>query len=373
MQTHGGNTSLLLEELGLNICEVIDFSANINPLGMPNQFKQTIINHIDDLERYPDYTYRELKKAIANKYLINPELLSVTNGAEEAIRVIMDILPKNIIIISPTFSEYELCANARHKRITHYVLKPQKDFELEVSSFKAFVKNFCASKRDPNNYQAAVFLCNPNNPTGNLLSTKKIEEILQFLKQKNILLILDESFMDFVPDSVSHSMLGRQKAYPNLIVIKSFTKFYAIPGLRLGMISLPSKSMNLKLEDLLGSWNINSMADLCGQRLNDLQEYEIKTLKYYLKEKTRLNEVLSKEERIRVYPANANFILFKTDIENLLMKFLHKNIVIRSCKNYLGLNSQYYRIAIRTKKENDIFIKKLKEILAEELADEVLC
>ena len=369
IQAHGGNIDQLLEELQITPREIVDFSANINPLGMPTEFKQAILEQMDSVERYPDYSYKLLRKRLATHYQISENCLSVTNGAEEAIRTVMTLLPETIIMLQPTFSEYEKAAISRNKTVIHLDLSEVQNFRVQLDDLLQWIDALDLKVSGQSYFKAALFLCNPNNPTGVIYTKSEIEALAEALAQRQIVLIMDESFMDFVSQRESYSVMNSEKKMPNVILIQSLTKFYAIPGLRLGMIVFPDESFKLKFDRILGTWTVNTFAMICGQLVGQLGAYSLETREYYLQEQAKLVEFLRKQPGIKVYQPAVNFIFFYTTINNLLIKLLHKGIAIRSCENFKALESGYYRIAVRTSEENQRLIERMTEVIAEEFVD----
>ena len=361
---HGGNLKKLARENQLDGRALLDFSANINPLGMPQLFRQLILENIDQIETYPDYTYDELKSQLSTFYQINKESIVLGNGAEELIRNIMSILPDDIVIIEPTFSEYRLVADSYHKNILPFVLEESDDFAYKEEVFFDFIRNHFSHQIDDihGEFQGTVFLCNPNNPTGHLIDKQSIERLLNFLKEYRLLLILDESFIEFVDDGYSLTLLNHQQ-FDHLIILRSLTKFYAIPGLRLGFCHITNDNLKQALDKRQGTWNINTFAALCGEALPQLDEYRKESMEYYQMEKDKLLTSLSKYSSIQVYPSSANFIFIKVAGIDLYERLLEQGIVIRKCHNFVGLDKYYYRIAVRTKAENNELVEALDNVM----------
>lgn len=361
---HGGNLKKLQRELDLKEIELTDFSANINPLGLPELFKQLIIEHLDEVERYPDYTYADLKQSLSSFYRLDDDTIVLGNGAEEIIRILMQILPEDIVIIEPTFSEYRTAALSQDKNIISYVLDEVEEFILNEHSFYDYISSHFDMKQNKvqDDYQGAVFLCNPNNPTGQLISQPKIESIASYLKERRILLILDESFIEFIENSNSVTMVGNDK-YSNLIIIRSLTKFYAMPGLRLGYGQICDRNLRDRFMKLQGVWNVNNYAMLCGEAISHLDNYREETLKYYQKNKNIMLDALKQYENFKIYASYANFIFIKCSCLNLYEALLAKGIIIRPCSNFIGLGPTYYRIAVRTTQENQKLLASLEEVM----------
>ena len=308
---------------------VLDFSANINPLGMPSTVREALIKNLDGVEHYPDPHARALKAAIAQRYSLNAENIAVFNGAAEFFYVYFKLLaPERISIPVPAFSEYERAATAAG---------------LEIG-FDAPADN--------------MVVCNPNNPTGDLHS---VDEILNLNAAR---VIVDESFIDFVGDDYSVKKFVGQRE--GLIVVQSLTKIFALPGLRLGF-AVADRSTVEQLERSKDVWNVNYLAQTAGvAALND-QEYMARTRHWIEGERRYMFERLSDLDGVEVFEPTANFILIKFDSERRARAVLDglsaKNILVRSCENFRGLDGRYIRMAIRLRAEDDLLLNTLQSIL----------
>lgn len=371
---HGGNIKEISRNTGLDYKNIIDFSANINPLGMSSSVKKAIIEGLDEIEKYPDITYLELKKSIIdyenssyedllnkkdknddiNKKIIDikEEDLILGNGAAEVLfNVVRGINPKKVLLLAPTFSEYEEATKAIDGEIIYYTLKEENDFTIQEDILDMI-----------DNSLDLIFICNPNNPTGVLTCREILEKILIKAKNNNVMLIMDESFLDFVEEDMS--MMCYINEYDNLIIIKSLTKLFALPGIRIGYGICRNNHIKYKVTKISPPWNINILAEIATKTALKDKSYIKETLEFIKNEKEYLYNELKKLEKIKVYVPSVNFILLKSlnniDLKNELLKY---NILIRSCSNYEGLDGTYYRVAVRNRYENIKLITALKEIL----------
>lgn len=268
---HGGNIYKIFREK--NIDKILDYSSNINPYGLPENLKKEIFEKLFVLERYPDPDYIELREKIAEKNNLNIENIIVGNGATEIIFLFMKILsPKKVLIVSPTFGEYERAIKAStlandNLEINYFELKEAENFVLNIKNLETELEN---------NYDLLI-LCNPNNPTGQFLKLKKLEEILKICEQKNTKLFVDEAFVEFVEDWENESIINSKENKENLFVIRAFTKFFAIPGLRLGYGICFNKNLLKKMLEKKEPWSVNNIADLAGQTVLDDENYIQKT------------------------------------------------------------------------------------------------
>lgn len=363
---HGGNIYKIFREK--NIDKILDYSSNINPYGLPENLKKEIFEKLFVLERYPDPDYIELREKIAEKNNLNIENIIVGNGATEIIFLFMKILsPKKVLIVSPTFGEYERAIKAStlandNLEINYFELKEAENFVLNIKNLETELEN---------NYDLLI-LCNPNNPTGQFLKLKKLEEILKICEQKNTKLFVDEAFVEFVEDWENESIINSKEKKENLFVIRAFTKFFAIPGLRLGYGICFNNNLLKKMLEKKEPWSVNNIADLAGQTVLDDENYIQKTKEWIKDQKKYMYENLNKIEGLRAYKTEVNFILLKIednllekglDVKNLRKKMLEKGILIRDASNFIYLNKHYFRLAIKDKLNNEKVIETLTSIL----------
>ncbi len=363
---HGGNIYKIFREK--NMDKILDYSSNINPYGLPENLKKEIFEKLFVLERYPDPDYIELREKIAEKNNLNIENIIVGNGATEIIFLFMKILsPKKVLIVSPTFGEYERAIKAStlandSLEINYFELKETENFVLNVKNLETELEN---------NYDLLI-LCNPNNPTGQFLKLKKLEEILKICEQKNTKLFVDEAFVEFVEDWENESIINSKENKENLFVIRAFTKFFAIPGLRLGYGICFNNNLLKKMLEKKEPWSVNNIADLAGKTVLDDENYIQKTKEWIKDQKKYMYENLNKIEGLRAYKTEVNFILLKIednllekglDVKNLRKKMLEKGILIRDASNFIYLNKHYFRLAIKDKLNNEKVIETLTSIL----------
>lgn len=366
MQEHGGNIAHLVRETGHPGKNYTDFSANINPYGVPQEFKKIIQDNLEQIAHYPDYTYLMLKESLATFYAVKLKSLIIGNGAEEIIRTLMPLLPQKIILVEPTFSEYRRVAELNQKEIHSYILSAEKKFRFDQKLFYDYITQLETRDVPDGTYTGAVFICNPNNPTGQLMTKDRLKELARGLEEKNYLLILDESFIEFVPDYEAVTMLSEVELSPNLIVIQSLTKFYAIPGLRLGFGAIGNAELKQKFERSQGTWTINTFAECCGRAIHSLDEYRKNSVIYYLREKAYLTKELSLFSQLQLYDTAANFLFIKSERVDIFEQLLAEGVVVRSCRNFVGLNDHFFRVAVRTKEENQHLVKVFKTLMGQE-------
>ena len=348
---HGGNAKEIGRENKIEYDKILDFSANINPLGIPNSVKRAIIDGLNEVEKYPDITYFELKCSIGEFENVNKENLILGNGAAEVLfNVVRGINPKNTLILAPTFSEYEEATKAINGNIIYYKLKEKNNFCIQED-----ILDYINSDLD------LIFICNPNNPTGTITEKDLLKKILIKADKNNVMVLIDESFLDFIEENLS--MISYINEYKNLIIIKSLTKFFAIPGLRIGYGICSNASLKYNIEKISPAWNINILAEIATKTAIKDINYIKESIKFIKDEKEYLYNELKEINGLKVYEPNVNFVFFKTIIKmNLKNELLKNNILIRSCSNYEGLDNSYYRIAVRSHEENSKLIKNIRNI-----------
>jgi len=358
--SHGGN---IYDVQGRYRKKIIDFSANINPLGLPGRIKKAIYKNFARILHYPDRRASNITQKIAKYWGIDKENILLGNGSCELIYLIMSTFkPKSMSIPVPTFSEYERAAKSTKTQVQFIKLKEKEDFRLNLSQF---------NKAD------VFFLCNPNNPTGNLIlpslraKRSNLKDRLlrrDFVSPRNdsSKIVIDEAFMDFLPDQKNYTFVWKALRCKKIIVLRSFTKFFALPGLRIGYL-VAHKEVIDQLKHNRPPWNTNCLAQLAAELIINDREYLKRTYKLIESQRQFLFEQLAKIGWLKAYPSVTNFLLLKiervgmtaTSLQAILLK---KGILIRDCSNFRNLNDKYIRIAVRSHKENLKLITALKKV-----------
>ncbi len=333
--------------------KLVDFSANINPLGLPAAAKKAILENMDAFSSYPDPICRDLVKVIAEKEGVPEEYIICGNGAADLIyRLAAGIKPGSALVTAPAFSEYEDAVKAFGGSISYFPLEEEKDFNLDQSILKHITPGF-----------DLMFLCNPNNPTGGLAQKELILEIAQGCKACNTILAVDECFMDFLEDGKEFSIIDRLDEFDNVVVIKAFTKIYAMAGIRLGYAISSNPAITGLLNASGQPWSVSTVAQKCGIAAVGESGYLSETRRLIKVNRGYLADELQKLG-MRVYQAAAgtNYILFRTETAKLAEELEQYGILIRSCGNYKGLDESYFRIAVKAEEDNEYLIECLKEI-----------
>ena len=358
---HGGIYSVNSQK---NI--TIDFSSNINPLGISKKVFEKLTRNIKLAYIYPDPKCTELKKKIIEYIDCGFDLdgdanLITGNGATELIHYFAAaFVRKKTLIPIPTFCEYELAAK-RNKSKLVYVPPLDNNFQIDSDSITKITNN-------PDNEVGSVFLCNPNNPTGKFFR-KEILEILEKIDRK-IPILLDESYIEFTDtrkERDNNYFINLLKDSNNLVILRSLTKTFGLAGLRIGY-ALSAKKNIQKLSNNLISWNVNGLAQIAAiEALKDKSHIKA-ARKNNISEKKRIFKLLEKNRKIRAISSDVNFYLIeilneKTSTE-LTSKLLIKNgILVRDCKSFIGMNNKFIRVAIKTPKENNVLLESLEGAL----------
>ncbi|MBQ7795842.1 MAG: aminotransferase class I/II-fold pyridoxal phosphate-dependent enzyme [Lachnospiraceae bacterium] len=329
----------------------LDFSVNVNPLGIPEPVKEALCRAVEQCGTYPDIHAEKLKKSVADTHRIPEEHLLFGNGASELFMAVVHALrPKKVVIPVPSFYGYEHAAGAVTDRILYYQLKKENQFLLDEGVFQHL-----------NEDVDMLFIANPNNPTGALSEKAFLIKLAEHCRDKNITVVLDECFIDFCENG--QSMADAVSEFENLIIIQAYTKIFTIPGVRLGFMICGNERLREQVRRQLPEWNLSTFAQAAGIACTEQTDFVAKTLEYLNAEREFLVDELGRasENQCIVYPGAANFLMIYSP-KPMYEKMLEKGILIRDCGNFRGLGSGYYRIAIKTRQENEQLLKVIGEI-----------
>lgn len=355
MLNHGGDLDTIEQIYSISKEKIIDFSGNINPLGISNKIENAIKNNISVITTYPDKDYISLKKSISNYCGCNENNIIVGNGATEIISLfIKNLSPKNAIIISPSYFEYERELKNNNCNIKFFDLKEEEDFILNINNLLNKIDNTID----------LIVLCNPNNPTGTAINNEQIKLILNKCK----FLMIDETYAEFSSKSENICASSLVNEYDNLFIIRGTSKFFAVPGIRLGYGLCKNKNILDKINKFKDPWSVNSIANLIGINIFNDEEYIEKTKELILNQKKFIFEELSKIKNLKFYKTNSNFILCKilnnkTTSSKLFENLIKENILIRDAKNFVFLDNSFFRFCILSEENNKLLIEKIKNIL----------
>ncbi len=326
---------------------VLDFSANLHPLGMPRGVEKAAREAVSEAVRYPDPYCTALREAIAERDGVRPEEVICGAGAADLIfRLCLALRPNSALLTAPAFSEYESALRLSGCAVARHTLRPENCFDLGAGVLDAVAR----LKPD------LLFLCNPNNPTGRLIEPSLIQEIASCCETCGTLLAVDECFIELTDATPLRP--GR-----NLFLLRAFTKTYAIPGLRLGYAVCPDQPLLERLYQAAQPWTVSNVAQAAGLAACRLGDWPEKGRAVLRVERPRLAEEL-RALGFNVFDGAANYLLFRAPGRyDLRERLLEKNILLRACGNFEGLSRDYYRICVRMQADNNQLISALREVL----------
>ena len=327
----------------------LDFSANTNPYGTPQAVLDAMSAVLSRVHQYPDPYCRELVKTISEFEAVPKDWVLCGSGAAELIYSYCEALrPGRAMELAPTFSEYSLALERVGCRVERYLLKREKDFALTDD----FLPVLECSRPD------VLFLCNPNNPTGQVIGLPLLEKILDVCEEQGTCLFVDECFLDLSDDGVSlKSHLGE---HPNLFILKAFTKSYGMAGVRLGYCLCAQGQLLEEMSHTVQPWNVSTLAQSAGVAALHERAFLQRTRALIPVERQWLQSQLE-ALGFWVCPSKANYLLFQGS-QDLWEQLRKQGIAIRSCGNYHGLGTGWYRIAVRLHGENECLIRAMKEV-----------
>lgn len=348
IEFHGSDLEKIAEYYHLPKEEIIQFGANVNPLGLSEHIKQELTAHLDIISSYPDRNYTSLKKAISRYCGCTPENVVVGNGSTELISLLISQRSaKKALVLGPTYSEYERELSLTGGCLSYYNLKESDNFILDTKDFI----NSITSGTD------LVIICNPNNPTSSAVSQNDMEKIADYCHTKNIFVMIDETYVEFAPDMAAVTAIPLTERYDNLMVIRGVSKFFAAPGLRFGYAVTSNRRFLTMLLTHQNPWSLNSIGAFAGELMLQDQEYIEKTWKLIDSERRRLYQELKKLDAFKVYPAYANFILLrilKEDVTSFQVfeAAIREKMMIRDCSSFQSLNGEFVRFCIMMPEDN---------------------
>lgn len=328
---------------------VMDLSSNVNPYKIPDSITKAIRNSISQLSNYPDSRCRELREKLGSRYEVPSDHVICGNGAADLIySLVYAKKPKKALLLAPCFSEYEAALKNLDTEIVRYDLKEDLGFQLDAG-----ILNCLTSEID------LFFLCTPNNPTGRIVEKYLQNAILEKCRKNQILLILDECFLDFSDKWKEASAVGYIEENPYLFILKSFTKMYGLAGLRLGYGISSNRTLLEQIESAGQPWPVSIPAQHAGIAALEEEKFAEETREKTAVEREWLLQKMNPYVK-KVYASDVNFILFQAE-EHLKESLLKKKILIRDCSDYYGLSSGYYRVAVKDRKTNQKFLEALKK------------
>lgn len=348
--THGGD---IVGARAIWKGELLDFSANLNPLGMPESVRKAAEDAVREAIHYPDPLCRELCAAIARRDNVTPERVLCGNGAADLVfRLAFSQRPRRVLVTAPTFSEYQDAVQAAGGEVVYHRLAPDNDFDLTEAVLD-----------DLDDSLDMAFFCTPNNPTGRLIDRDLMLRILERCREKSIRVVVDECFLSLSDPSERVSLAGELEHFPNLVLLRAFTKSYAMPGLRLGYCLSTDAALLDGLSRCAQPWSVSGPAQAAGLAALAEPEHPARARQLIALERAWLTDAL-RALGLQVFPSQVNYILFRApEVDDLKERLLAHGVLIRSCANYVGLGRDYYRVAVRPHRENEGLIGAMEEVL----------
>ena len=346
---HGGDWAGYRAEFGR---DALDFSANVSPLGLPAGVAAAITNALPTADRYPDPLCRQLRAALAGAEGVPADWILCGNGAADLIfRLALAVRPRRALLPAPTFAEYEAALQTVGCAVQRVFLREENEFAVTEEFIDAVTPE-----------TDIVFLCQPNNPTGQVTPPALVERLVRRCAECGAVLVVDECFLDFLPDRDAWTAKQLLRDAPQLIILKAFTKLYAMAGVRLGYALCGDATLLEKMRGAGQPWAVSSLAQAAG--LAALQEtaYAGAVRALIAEQRPRMAAGL-RALGLRVMDGQANYLLFRAT-PDLGEKLRRRGAVVRSCANYPGLDAAWYRTAVRTAEENTRLLQIMGEILA---------
>lgn len=354
---HGGDIYSAEEKLrskGIGPDGILDFSANINPMGLPASAAEAAAASIPMWDRYPDPLCRKLRKKLALWEGVDEDSIVFGAGAADLIfRICAALRPETGAVTAPSFEEYRLALRAAGSAVEYITLREENGFAADMGDMKD-----AAAASD------LIFLCNPANPTGVITEREEIRRTAGMCAGSGAVLVVDECFMDLADRPEENTAKCLLAEGYDIIVLKAFTKTFAMAGLRLGYAICGRKETAERIEAVSQPWSVSVPAQEAALAALDDSEYLRSSRKLISLEKKRMAKALE-ETGCEVFPPGANYIFFRSEDENLHLALERRGILIRNCANYRGLCPGYYRVAVRGPGENDRLLEAIRERMEE--------
>ncbi len=354
---HGSDIEAIEAYYGIPKESIVGFGANVNPLGLSQNIQAAIADNLHIITAYPDRNYVALRAAIADYCSADADHIVVGNGSTELISLLIQHLhPRKALLLGPTYSEYErelaLCGG----EMVYYDLLPEHEFQIQPEEFLAQLDDSID----------LLILCNPNNPTSSAISAEIMERILAHCQERNIFVMVDETYVEFAPDIAAISSMTHVANYDNLMIIRGVSKFFAAPGLRLGYGITSNEAFINVLHTHQNPWTLNSIGAFAGELMMRDTAYISRTRELILSERERIYRELQTIPELHTFEPIANFFLVKiqkpgitsSEIFDFLIK---KGLMIRDCSSFTNLKGEYIRFCIMNPSDNTRLLEGLRE------------
>ena len=361
MTFHGSDIEKIARQFGVQQNAILNFSANISPLGVPESVRGAIAGQADCISRYPDREYVSLRTSIANYCGAQASDILVGNGASELITLmIKTVRPRHVLIAGPCYSEYEHAVEQQGGVASYYFLREEDEFAMDIDRLLPGL----------NRSLDMLILCNPNNPTSTVIRGSGMEAILHKCRENGIRVMVDETYVEFADEPEAISSVRFTGDYKNLAVIRGTSKFFAAPGLRLGYLITGDQDLLCSLRLVQEPWNVSAIADVAGRAMFSDSEYIAKAQAFMRNERKRVYRELLTFKRIRVFAPEANFVLIELlpgapDAETVFRACLDEGLLIRNCSSFPTLEERYIRFCFMSSEDNDRLLARLRSVIEE--------
>jgi len=356
-QLHGGNIKTIKTLCGPDCAEILDFSISVNPLGPPDGLKKILCDGFETILTYPEIAADAFKLELSEYHGLPPDHFIAGNGSADLLFSLISLLPyKSALIPSPTFIEYERACGIHGWQTTHLPPKNNHDFSLDLARLSGVMIS-----------HSALFLCIPNNPTGQAFPADITEGIIDEAQRKGVFVVVDEAFLPFTDIPSAIPLVSQHK---NLVILRSMTKSYAIPGLRLGY-AVAAPGIISGWEKFLPPWNVNALAQMAGiYCLKQGTKYLDDSALYVREERAWLTREITKVFPLKALPSEANYLLVSIEnsdltADDLYLSLARQGIAIRHCGSFRGMGNRHVRIGIRKREDNLKLLAALQQGVTE--------
>ena len=340
---HGSDIEKICEYYHLKKEDIINFGANVNPLGLSASVKAALASHLDILSSYPDREYTSLREVLSAYCRIPSDYILPGNGSSELISLLIDALsPKHTLILGPTYSEYSRELSFSGSTQEYYHLKEEQDFRLDADDLCTVLAK--------GNYDLLI-ICNPNNPTSSAILHDDMEKLLCFCADHGVFVMIDETYVEFAPDIEAVTAVPFTQRFTNLCVLRGVSKFFAAPGMRLGYAVTGNPDFLRKMKEKQIPWSLNSAGAYAGELLFQDQDYIDRTRQLILTERGRMYDALSQLASFKVFQPYANFLLLKILKEektafDVFETCIKNGLMIRDCSSFQCLDGEFIRFCL---------------------------
>ena len=356
---HGGNVWEISEKYNIPVDQLIDFSISTNPLGAPEAALEAISQHLTLIKHYPDPDHEWLLEVLAKSVGVKPKNVVVSNGSTELIYLFCEVFLESgceAVVPVPTFSEYKAAIERSGGNIVFLQCESAKNFRLNIEELEKAI-----SKKT-----RIIFLCNPNSPTGWLYEKDDVLRVIRFAAEKNVLVFVDEDYIDFVDDGKRYSMADYVNKFDNLFVLRSLTKFYGLAGVRVGF-GISSADIAKILKNVKMPWSVNSLAMVATEAAVRDTDFIKNSRLLVSKGRREMREMFKAIPWLKVYPSETNFLLIEIikgdSTSTQVREELAKNgLLIRDCKDFDGLDNRFFRVTVRRPEENKKLVEQIEAL-----------